>query len=125
MERPRGPLSPLPGSTVEPMTTSFVSFFRIEVMSLGDASFVAAREKCETAFARPTLPEGTAPLPPQADNAKSAPVSSSAASLLDNATVNLPISWPRVRWGGTVPVRHLQPPFVYLALREALSKMLT
>ena len=31
----RGPMSPFFGSTVEPISTSFVSFFRIEVVSFG------------------------------------------------------------------------------------------
>src|ERR1700729_2211606 len=89
IERPLGPISPLPGSTVDPMTTFFVSFLRIEVLSAGDASAVV-RESCDAALPSSAGPEGTAPLPPHADSAKRAPpVRSSAAPLFDNAIVNL------------------------------------
>ena len=51
IEIERGPWSPFLASTVDPMTTSFVSFFRIDVVSAGRLWLAATLEVCNAGYA--------------------------------------------------------------------------
>src|SRR5580700_2197047 len=83
----RGPVSPFVGSTVEPMTTSFFSFLRIDVLSSGDIARSWGTPTCNDGLPATAL-DGTAPLPPHADVARSAPASN-AARLWKKGILNL------------------------------------
>ena len=81
----RGPMSPFFRSTVEPISTSLVSFFRIEVLSSGTMEPAPAGDPeklCVT-------PVGTAVFPPHAEVAKSAPAISISSAILKVGILNL------------------------------------
>jgi hypothetical protein len=73
-------MSPFFGSTVEPISTSFVSFFRIEVVSFGTMELAPGAETCDV---------GTGEFPPHAEVAKSAPAVSMSTRVLKVGILNL------------------------------------
>ena len=86
-------MSPFFRSTVEPISTSFVSFFRIEVVSFGTTELPPAEardaeETCDPELL-PATPDGTAVFPPHAEVARSAPAVSRSTRLLKVGILNL------------------------------------
>jgi hypothetical protein len=73
-------MSPFFGSIVEPISTSLVSFFRIEVVSFGTMELATGAE---------TTPDGTVAFPPHAEVARSAPAVSISTRLLKVGILNL------------------------------------
>jgi hypothetical protein len=89
----RGPVSPFFESTVEPISTSFLSFFRIEVVSFGRTELAPAEacdveETCDPESI-PATEDGTVVFPPHAEVARSAPAVSRSTRLLKVGILNL------------------------------------